>query len=173
MRLLPRHGQALDIACGTGQNAFRLATAGLDVLGFDLSSVAIDLARAAASRNGNRARISFEVADAIEFLPTLPAATYAVVLSINYFEPSILADIKRVLVPGGVVVVQAFTENDGKMKESHIQDKLISETSLFEPAAFGGYWILIHEVDRFIDGKGLRRERVNMVARKPLAADDG
>lgn len=39
-------GRALDVGCGTGTNAIWLAQQGFDVLGVDISDVAIELARA-------------------------------------------------------------------------------------------------------------------------------
>lgn len=43
--LLPRSGNALDIACGTGSNAIFLAQHGLDVAAWDISEQAIKLLR--------------------------------------------------------------------------------------------------------------------------------
>lgn len=40
-----RRGRALDIGCGLGDNAVRIAAAGFDVTAFDISSVAIDWAK--------------------------------------------------------------------------------------------------------------------------------
>ena len=47
-----RPGQALDLACGEGQNAVWLATLGWDVLGVDFSEVAIAKARRRAAAEG-------------------------------------------------------------------------------------------------------------------------
>jgi SAM-dependent methyltransferase len=50
-------GVAVDLACGLGQNTLFLATRGYEVFGFDLSGVALELARRAAqvARLGRRA----------------------------------------------------------------------------------------------------------------------
>lgn len=40
-----RHGRALDIGCGLGDNAVRLAQAGFDVTAFDISETAVEWAR--------------------------------------------------------------------------------------------------------------------------------
>jgi len=57
-RGLVRPGRTLDVGCGTGTNALFLAEQGFDVLGTDVSPLAIEKARAKA---GHRAR--FEVLD--------------------------------------------------------------------------------------------------------------
>jgi SAM-dependent methyltransferase len=58
-------GRALDIGCGTGTNAIFLAQHGFDVLGVDISEVAVERARAKA-----QGRCRFEMVD---FLAGAPA----------------------------------------------------------------------------------------------------
>lgn len=58
-------GRALEIGCGTGTNAIYLVQHGFDVLGVDISEVAVDKARAKA-----QGRCRFEVVD---FLAAEPA----------------------------------------------------------------------------------------------------
>ncbi len=54
-------GRALDVGCGTGTNAVWLASQGFDVVGVDVSSRAIERARAKAAEVADRCR--FEVLD--------------------------------------------------------------------------------------------------------------
>jgi SAM-dependent methyltransferase len=58
-------GRTLEIGCGTGTNAIFLAQHGFDVLGIDISEIAIDKARAKA-----QGQCRFEV---IDFLAAVPA----------------------------------------------------------------------------------------------------
>jgi SAM-dependent methyltransferase len=58
-------GRTLEIGCGTGTNAIFLAQHGFDVLGVDISELAVDKARAKA-----QGRCRFEVVD---FLAAAPA----------------------------------------------------------------------------------------------------
>jgi SAM-dependent methyltransferase len=60
-----RPGRALDVGCGTGTNAIFLAQHGFDVLGIDISEVAVEKARAKA-----QGRCRFAAAD---FLAAPPA----------------------------------------------------------------------------------------------------
>jgi len=64
-------GRTLEIGCGTGTNALFLAAQGFEVLGVDVSPLAIDKARAKATAAGAAARACrFEVLD---FLAADPA----------------------------------------------------------------------------------------------------
>ncbi|WP_455219833.1 class I SAM-dependent methyltransferase, partial [Kaarinaea lacus] len=59
--LLPDHGNALDLACGTGGNALFMAKRGLHVFAWDYSDVAIEQLKEFA---GNEAvRLEAEVRD--------------------------------------------------------------------------------------------------------------
>ena len=58
-------GRTLEIGCGTGTNAIFLAQHGFDVLGVDISEVAVDKARARA-----HGRCRFEVIDFLAAVPT-------------------------------------------------------------------------------------------------------
>ena len=57
-------GSVLDVGCGTGEHTLMAASFGHDALGVDLSSRAIDLAKAKAVDRGIDAR--FSVADALQ-----------------------------------------------------------------------------------------------------------
>jgi len=166
-RILPRQGAALDIACGTGENALFLAK-DMDVTAVDLSDVAIGIARQKVDRAGLGDRVRLVVQDAAAFLNTEGPGKYALVACINYFDPAIVPGMKRVLTPGGTIVIQAFTTSDERLQASpRVRGKLVTEAMLFEPAMLGGYWILVNEIDDFIDDEGNKRQRVNVVARKP------
>jgi 2-polyprenyl-3-methyl-5-hydroxy-6-metoxy-1,4-benzoquinol methylase len=56
-------GQVLDVGCGTGENTILIAAQGTDVLGIDLSPLAIETARTKAAERGSSAR--FAVGDAL------------------------------------------------------------------------------------------------------------
>lgn len=60
---LPAAGQALDMACGPGSVTLWLAARGLDVVGLDVSPVAIDLLRRAAHANSLDGRVEARVTD--------------------------------------------------------------------------------------------------------------
>ncbi|WP_198369589.1 class I SAM-dependent methyltransferase [Roseomonas rosulenta] len=117
--LAPRP-RILDIPCGTGRHANALAAEGFDVIGLDLQPGYLRTARAEGSA-------TYAAAD----MRALPVATGSIDLVLNmwnslgYFldaaeEAATLAEFRRVLRPGGKVLVQ--------------QD-------LDAPAALGGHWL--------------------------------
>lgn len=165
--LLPRTGLALDIACGTGENAMFLANY-LDVVGVDISDVAIDIANQSITNTNLHHQVSFVNADAREMLVHEDTEKYDLVTCINFFDPAIIKDMKRILKRGGTVIIQVYTTRDERMAVStRIKPYLVDETTFFEPAMFGGYWIIVHEIENFIDKAGLHRERADLLARKP------
>ncbi|MEX2718120.1 MAG: class I SAM-dependent methyltransferase [Candidatus Sigynarchaeum springense] len=166
-RILPVQGAALDIACGTGENAIFLAKE-LHVTAIDVSDVAIGIARQKVDKAGLGDRVRLVSQDAASFLNAESPGKYVLVTCINYFDPAIVPGMKRVLAPGGTIAIQAFTTRDERLQCSpHVRDKLVTEAMLFEPAMLGGYWILVSELDDFIDDEGNKRQRVNVIARKP------
>lgn len=62
-------GRALEAGCGQGGDALWLAERGWDVLGVDISTVAVDRARAEAERRGLTGRARFEQADLTTWTP--------------------------------------------------------------------------------------------------------
>ena len=59
-------GRVLDVGCGTGEHALMAASLGHDAVGIDLSTQAIDLAKAKATQRGIGAR--FVVGDALRLV---------------------------------------------------------------------------------------------------------
>ena len=107
-------GKVLDVGCGTGENALFLCQRGLDVLGLDLSSVAIAQARTKAQARGVRAH--FEVGSAMDLLSL--GETFDTVIDSGLLH--ILSDADRarlgtslhgVLQPGGYLYLLAFNEH--------------------------------------------------------------
>jgi tellurite methyltransferase len=105
LSLLPKSGEALDIAMGTGRNALYLASLGFRVTGIDLSAVAVEKCRQKAERLG--LPIEAIVAD-LERSP-LPTEKYDLIVNFYYLQRSLAPQIVAALKPGGVLVFESFT----------------------------------------------------------------
>ena len=95
-------GRALDIATGTGRNAFALAEAGHAVDAVDISTVAIDRARAQAQRRG--LDINWLVADLDS--DALPDRTYDLITVLRYRNPRLWARLESALAPDGWILIE-------------------------------------------------------------------
>jgi SAM-dependent methyltransferase len=104
----PTAGFALDIACGQGLIALWLAERGMSVTGYDVSTVAVQYAVAAARRRQVADRCRFEVADLDR---GLPASRPADVIACHLFRDARLdrAVVER-LAPGGLLAIAVRSE---------------------------------------------------------------
>ena len=107
----PTAGRALDVACGTGAGSLWLARRGLDVLGIDVSAVAVERAtQRALTEPLQPVRVEFRVHDIDDGLPDGP---FDVVVS-HLFQDRRLDDaMVQALSPGGVLAIAALSEVGG------------------------------------------------------------
>ncbi|MGX1198486.1 class I SAM-dependent methyltransferase [Parvibaculum sp. MBR-TMA-1.3b-4.2] len=107
--LLPPGASVLELGCGTGTAALRLADAAESYLATDISSemVAIGREKAAATEDGAAGRPDFRQATAREL--AAEGTRYDAVLGFNYLHlvsdvPQALGDIRSLLTPGGLFI---------------------------------------------------------------------
>jgi len=143
-------GPVLSLSEGEGRNAVFMASRGLQVLGVDCSEVGLAKAQALAKSRG--VVIETEVADLANFTPM--ANYYGAVVSISAHLPSKIRNylyplIERALKPNGIVVLEAYSENQLANNTGGPKDidmlmsvkKLQEEFPSLKP-------ILIQEIDR-------------------------
>lgn len=99
--LLPKEGNALDIAMGLGGNAGFLLNKGLAVIGVDISRVAV---RRAKSRYPGLSGI---IADANRFF--FPDHYFDVILNFYYLQRELFTHFRRAIRPGGLLVIETLT----------------------------------------------------------------
>lgn len=104
----PTHGTALEVACGRGTASVWLAQRGLDVLGVDVSPVAVEQARALADAAGVRVRCRFEVVDLDDGLPDGPPVD--VLLCHRFRDARLDVPMAARLAPHGLLAVSACSE---------------------------------------------------------------
>jgi 2-polyprenyl-3-methyl-5-hydroxy-6-metoxy-1,4-benzoquinol methylase len=96
----------LDVACGAGGPALRIAAAtGCSVVGIDVHEQAIETATTGAAQRGLAERAQFRTTDATERLP-FPDASFDAITCIDAINhlpdrPRVIAEWARVLKPGG------------------------------------------------------------------------
>ena len=124
--LLPKTGDALDLACGLGGNALLLARAGLRVQAWDLSPVAVESLH---SRSMNEAgSLRAEVRDV---LVSPPAPVSFDVIVISYFLDRALAPaLCAALRPGGLLFYQTFVRDKVSQHGPGNADFLLAENEL-------------------------------------------
>ncbi|OBF67966.1 SAM-dependent methyltransferase [Mycobacterium sp. 852002-51971_SCH5477799-a] len=106
--LFPTAGRALDLACGQGTGAVWLAARGMQVLGLDVSPVAICHARELAQCAGVGDRCRFDVVDLDGGLPA--GAPVEVIVCCKFRDPRLDRAIIERLSPGGLLAVTALSE---------------------------------------------------------------
>jgi len=115
---LPPGSRVLDAPCGPGRISRRLAAAGLDVTGVDLSAPFIAMAQGAAVGPGGR--VSYAQGDLRQLPVTGPFdAVVCWFTSFGYHDDEdcrrVLAEFHRVLRPGGTVLIETM-QHDGVVR---------------------------------------------------------
>jgi SAM-dependent methyltransferase len=106
--VFPTTGRALDLACGQGLGSVWLARRGLEVLGWDVSPVAVGHARDLARRSGVGGRCRFEVVDFDDGLPAGPPVE--VVLCHRFRDPRLDRAVIARVARGGLLAVAVLSE---------------------------------------------------------------
>ena len=105
---LPPSGDALDVASGSGRNAFWLAARGLETLAVDRSPSSVAEIRATASQL--QLPVHAEVVDLEIEGATLPVSAFDVVVVVHYLHRALFPVLKATLRPGGILVYETFTQ---------------------------------------------------------------
>jgi tellurite methyltransferase len=151
-------GRALDIAMGEGRNAVFLARRGFTVDGVDISEVALRKAKRLAREN--RVDITTIIADLTNY--QIKPDSYNVILNFDYFQRSLIPQIKKGLKRKGIIIYENHTVDQlSNLKGQHIRrDYLLNKGELKE--LFKDFEILVYQETN--DGKNAK---ASMIARKP------
>lgn len=151
-------GTALDIAMGEGRNAVYLAKKGFNVVGVDLSEVALRKARRLAREN----KVSIHTVNADLNTYTIKPESYDVIVNINYLQRSLIPQIKKGLKKGGYVVYENHYVDQLKnaLGQNIRRDYLLEKGELKE--LFKDFEIVVYKESN--DGKDAY---ASLIARKP------
>ena len=105
VHLLPVQGRALEVACGLGANAIRLAQHGLEVEAWDTSAVAVERVRRYGTEQGLALR--GEVRDVLRHPP--PADCYDVIVVTHFLDRELMPLLIEALRADGLLFFQTFT----------------------------------------------------------------
>lgn len=141
-------GRALDVGCGEGGDALWLAEQGWQVLGVDVSSVAIERAVARAAEVGLDGRTTWEVRDLMEWAP--PVRSFDLVAAAFIHLPTddrrtAYAALAGAVAPGGTLLVVAHHPNDiGVVPRPPYPDLFFTEADLVaDLASWDGEWDVV------------------------------
>ncbi len=152
-----RGGRALDLCCGTGRSAYRLASSGYRVVGLDLSPAMIARARRHCRRFVADGRVRFSVADVRDFdegtgfdLAVAPWDGLNHLATIADLK-SCFAAVRRSLAPGGMFLFDLVG------RESLVHDSIVVERH--------HDWVAMLE-ERFVPESGASQTRFSGFVRK-------
>ena len=98
---LLNEGEALDLACGRGQNAIWLAGHGYRVLGVDISDAALEMGRTEAALKGVSQRVRFDFVDLDHW--RLQPLAYDLICVFRFLNRRLFPLIRSGLRPGGLL----------------------------------------------------------------------
>lgn len=110
--LLPREGDALDVACGFGRHALWLAARGLRTLAIDGDADAIRFVREESLRRG--LPVTAVQMDLEAGLVKLAEDAYDVVVAVHYLHRPLFPLLKASLRQGGLLVYETFTRGQAE-----------------------------------------------------------
>jgi len=115
--LINKRSKVLDMGMGEGRNAVFLATKGHNVIGIDISSVAIEKANALAQE------FSTQIKGVVASLDNyrIKEGSFDVILAFYYVDRNLIDKMKSWLKPGGLIFYEANTVE--KLKEGKLIDK--------------------------------------------------
>ncbi len=125
---LTGQGKALDLAMGEGRNALYLAQRGYEVLGVDVSEVAV--ARAESLAREKNLPLITQVVDLDEF--SIPENSFDLIACFYFLDRKLFPGIRNGVKPGGLLIYETFNMNylkySGFKKEWVLEPNELADT---------------------------------------------
>jgi SAM-dependent methyltransferase len=156
-RLLPRSGDALDVACGRGRHALWLAARGYRVRAVDRDATLVRELAGEATRRGLTLRA--EIVDLEGGDVPLDREAFDVIVVVHYLHRPLFPLLLDALRPGGTLVYQTF------LRQQALRGKPTNPAFLLEP---GELRELVAPLDVLVEREGEYDGRLvaSIVARK-------
>ena len=144
---------------GEGRNAVYLASLGHDVVGIDISSVAVEKAHALAKENS--VQIKGIVANIKGY--RFNESEFDAIICFYYVERTLIRDMMKWVKPGGLIFFEAYTKEDKKESQGKIQNKLYLLTPQEILTMFPGWRVL-----KFEEPLHQARNYSSIIVQRPL-----
>jgi SAM-dependent methyltransferase len=153
----------LDLACGEAHNSIFLALKGVEVIGCDLSSEALERAGELAMECGAEITV-WRVDLEQEGANPLPEHAYGAILVFRYLHRPLIPCIKKALRNGGLLLYETFTVEQPRFGKPRNPDYLLQSGEL-------GQMFADWEKVFYFEGikESPTRAVAQIVCRKPLA----
>jgi len=164
LHLLPKQGNALDLACGLGGNALLLAETGLSVDAWDISPVALQKLQVHACSQ----KLQIEIRQCNLAPEILPDEHYDVIVISRFLDRMLCNAIMTAMKPGGLLFYQTFTRSKLDQSGPANPDYLLASNELlrlFSPLTVVCY----QEYARIGDLNYGNRNEAYFIGQKPLA----
>ena len=168
-------GPIADVGCGPGATTSRLAEAGADVTGFDVSPEMISIATA------EHPGVRFETADFTRLLRPPTAAAWGAIVawySLIHLAPSELPEVfggfARILAPGGWIVIGLQTGGDVRRVEDfhgipvELDFVRHDQAEVLAALAAAGLEVVERYVRGPLAGEDPAKDRLYLLARRPI-----
>jgi S-adenosylmethionine-dependent methyltransferase len=134
--------RTLDLGCGTGATAVRLARLGVHVTAVDCSSAMLDIAQRAAHEGGVAEKIVVKHGDATHLARLFPAPSFDVILCHNILEyvnapGAVLRDAARVLRGPSAIISMLVRSQAGEVLKAALQTGDLDEAKSNLTAEWG------------------------------------
>lgn len=162
--LLPKHGVALDLACGLGANSLLLAEQGLEVHAWDISSVAIEQLDKLAQQS--ELQICAAQRDVTAQPPT-PGSVDVLVVT-HFLDRTMAADLMAALKPCGLLFYQTFCRDKAYAQGPNNPEYLLGDNELLQ--LFSGLKVRVYREESLLgDHHQGWRNQAMLVAEKTNA----
>ncbi len=161
--LLPKQGQALELACGMGRNALFLAKQGLETSAWDISDIAIQRLNEEAKAQDFLTGFHAQVRDIVK--EPMQSNSFDVIVVSYFLDRSLMLTIQDALRSGGLLFYQTFSRLQVDESGPRNPDFRLAEGELL--TLFSSMRLLVYREEGLVGhhDEGFRNE-VKMVAQK-------